>query len=528
MLRAGWLTLLLTAVPALAEDDGGAVMQIEPLEAPAADAGSVEIEAFEPAVEIEGFTEVDAGVASPPAFEAFKSAPAGPTVRVYGWTSAYTAVDTRFDSPRGAAGAENVVEARLRGVLGVDVKLNEHLRLVLEGRAQVRGAAQRDFDRAKGFFEPMLGDAYVDLYTPQVDLRVGNQRIALGANAALAPVDALNPRDLRESAGELEDALLPVFAVRAQGEVGKLSWLAAYVPFFQPHRLFVFGQDEGLLQPAFGQTFDNRRIDPSIEDSLQDRLLETKRPPPFAGDLALRVRGGDRVKLGASYVWMNEKLSRVRLDPELAQVLSAQAAGRPVDQAAAVSALNRFQAGETLYSGVYGRQHLFSAEASALVGPGQLDVDLTFTPRQTFYDQRFAPVDKAAVTVVATFSQASDSPVLYSVSYLGMAIPDIGGQEQLVLLEPATAQGAPHTAFFHLFLGFVGVSLWDKRFELSLRGTFEPVQRSFSLSPRVTWQGFEGLKVFFAAEFFEGTPWSPFGYFSRNDRLLLGARYQFL
>ena len=42
----------------------------------------------------------------------------------------------------------------------------------------------------------------------------------------------------------------------------------------------------------------------------------------------------------------------------------------------------------------------------------------------------------------------------------------------------------------------------------------------------VTWQGVEGLKVFLAAEFFEGTPWSPFGYFGRNDRVLLGARYE--
>lgn len=502
------LFLLLLAAPAFAQDEDG---------------GALPIESFEG---IEAFEEVDAGVAAPPAIETFKSEAPAPTVRVYGNTSAYTALDTRFDSPRGAAGAENVFEGRLRAVLGVDVKLNEHVRLVLEGRAQVRGATQREFDRAKGFFEPMLGDAFVDLYTSKVDVRIGNQRIPLGANAALAPADALNPRDLRESGGELEDSLLPVFAVRAQGEVGKLSWLAAYVPFFQPHRVFVFGQDEGVLQPAFGQSFDNRRVDPSVEDSLQDRVLETQRPPPFVGDLALRVSGEGRVKVGASWVWMNEKLSRVTIDPELGRFLSAQAAGRPVDQAAAVSVLNRFQAGETLYRGFYGRQHLFSLEGSALLGPGQLDVDLTYSPRQTFYDANFAPVDKAQVTWVASYSQASDSPWLYSLSYLGMAVPDIGQKEHLILLEPATAAGAPHTAFFHLFIGVLGVSVWHERFEFSFRGTFEPVQKSFSLAPRVTWQGVEGLKVFLAAEFFEGTPWSPFGYFGRNDRVLLGARYE--
>lgn len=487
----------------------------------------MEIEAFEPAeapMAIETFEagDTDAGVAAVESFEpvaVVENKPWSPTVRVYGWASSYVAVDTRFDSPRGAALAENVAEGRLKAVLGVDVKLTEWIRVVLEGRAQVRGATQRDFDRLKGFFEPMLGDAYVDLYTSKVDVRVGNQRIPLGANAALAPADALNPRDLRESAGELEDALLPVFAVRAQGDVGQLSWLAAYVPFFQPHRLFVFGQDEGVLQPGFGRSLDNTRIDPSVEDFLQDRVLETQRPPPFAGDVALRVKRKGRVDVGASWVWMNEKLARVTMDRELAQAFNSQAA--------ALSVLSRAQAGETLYRGFYGRQHLFSAEASALLGPGQLDVDLTYTPRQTFYDADFNPVDKHAVTWVASYSQASDSPFLFAFSYLGMVIPDIGAREQLLILEPATAAGAPHTGFFHLLSAFVGVSLFDKKLELTVRGAFEPVQRSFSIAPRVTWQAVDGLKVFAAAEFFEGNPWSPFGYFSRNDRVLLGARYDF-
>lgn len=507
MLRPLLTLAVLVAVPALAQDEDGGAPAIEAFEA------------FEP---FDGVGGVDAGTS----FEAFSTTPSGPSARLYGWTSAYTALDTRFDSPRGAALAENVWEGRLRAVVGVDVKWSEHVRVVLEGRAQVRGATQREGDRAKGFFEPMLGDAFVDLYTSRVDVRVGNQRIPLGANAALAPADALNPRDLRESAGDLEAALLPVFAVRAQGEVGKLGWMAAYVPFFQPHRYFVFGQDEGLLQPGFGAALDNTRVDPSVEDFLQDRVLETQRPPPFAGDVALRLSSDGRVKLGASWVWVNEKLPRVRVDAELSKVLAAQAAGRGVDQSAAVSVLNRFQAGETLYRGFYGRQHLFSLEASALLGPGQLDVDLTYSPRQTFYDADFAPLDKAAVTWVASYSQASDSPVLYTLSYLGMAIPDLGAKEQLVILEPATAMGAPHTAFFHLFMGFIGVSVWHDRFELALRATFEPVQRSFSIAPRVSWRGVEGLDVFLSAEFFEGTPWSPFGYFGRNDRVLLGARYE--
>ena len=525
-MRVWAIPLVLCSFVSFAEDDAGSAlpqsMVIEDFESAPVDAGApagLAIDEFEPTAE------PDAG-APLSTLESFEAATSAPTVRFYGWTSGYTSLDTRFDSQRGAALAENVWEGRLRAVLGVDVKVNPHLRLVLEGRGQVRGAFQRDFDRAKGFFEPMLGDAYVDLYTSKVDLRVGQQRIALGANAGLAPIDALNPRDLRETAGDLESALLPVFAVRARGEVGKVQWLAAYVPFFQPHRTFVFGQDEGLLQPAFGTALDNTRIDPSIEDYVQDRVLETQRPPPFAGDLALRLALDGRVKLGVNWVWMNEKLPRVTMDPELSNVLASQAAGKGVDPAGAVSVLNRSQAGETLYRGFYGRQHVFSIDGSALLGPGQLDVDLSFSPRQTFFDQDFRPIDKPAVTWVATYSQASDSIVLYGVSYLGMAIPDIKANEQLVLIEPATAKGSAHTGFLHVFLGFVSVSLWDKRIELGLRASFEVVQRSFSLAPRVAWKGTEGLEVFLSAEFYEGSAWSPFGYFDRNDRVLLGARYE--
>jgi hypothetical protein len=497
--------------------------------------GAMTIESFEPVAEadagaamaIEGF-ESDAGVPAAPV-ETFSSAPASPTVRVYGWAWATGAVDTSFDSPRGAPLAENVAEGRLKTLLGVDVKLTERIRVVLEGRAQVRLVTQREFDRAKGFFEPMLGDAYVDFYTSKVDLRVGNQRIPLGANPALAPADALNPRDLRESIlqSELEDTLLPVFAIRAQGDVGKVTWLAAYVPFFEPHRYFVFGQDESLVQPGLGPAFDNTRIDPSIEDYIQPRILETQRPPPFAGDIALRVVRNGRVKVGASWVWMNEKLPRVVVDPELSALMASQAKGEPADPALAASVLNRFQAGETLYSGTYKRSHLFSLEGSALLGPGQLDVDVTFTPRQTYFDVDFSPLDKAALTWVLGYSQASDSPLFYTVGYLGMAVFDVGAQQQLFLIEPATAVGAARTAFFHLFLGTVGYGFFDKKLEVSLRAGFEPIQLSVAIGPKVSWEIVSGLRVFAAAEFYAGQAWTPFGYFGRNDKVLVGVRYDY-
>ncbi len=175
---------------------------------------------------------------------------------------------------------------------------------------------------------------------------------------------------------------------------------------------------------------------------------------------------------------------------------------------------------------MYARQHVLAGQLSALLGPVQLDADLAWSPRQTFFDIQFAPVSKSALTFSVALSQAKDSPLLYGLSYVAMVIPDIGAKEQLALLEPATAAGAPHAAFFHLLAGNISYPVWKDRFLLELRAVFEPVQLSFALAPRVTWQAVEGLKVYLAGEVWSGSPYSPLGYFGRNDKVLLGLRYE--
>jgi hypothetical protein len=482
-----------------------------------ADAGArAEIESFEP---------VASGA---PEVEQFEAPSSAPTVQVTGSVQGTAAVDTTWESPRRVELAENVWDAQLRMRLGVDVKINASLRLFVEGKGWVRAGSQRDFDRTKAYFEPMLGEAFVDLYTSKVDVRVGNQRIAMGANAALAPADALNPKDFRVGlmSQDPDDGVLPVFAVRARGEIGRVAWMAAYAPFFTPSRFALFGQDEALLQPALAPALPTRRIDQTVEDVLQERLLETKRPPAFAGDVALRLVSTGRIKVGASWAWINEKLPQVTIDGELQTLLSSQSTGRAVDPAVAVSVQNRLNANETLFLGEYLRQHIFSAEGSMLIGPGQLDIDVSYTPRQTFFDAQFAPINKSAVTWVVGYSTAEDSNWVWAINYLGMAVPDVGTAEQVLLLEPATAVGADRTAWFHLFLGNLSYRFWKERFVIELSAGFEPVQRSFTLAPRLTFQGVDRLKLWIGADIFEGSPYSPLGYFGRNDQVQVGARYE--
>jgi len=447
-----------------------------------------------------------------------------PLGRVYGTVRARSGVDTSFDSARGEPLAENVFDFGARLTLGIDAKVAANLRVVAEGRGSWRGTAQRGFKRDKAICDPELGEAFVDLYTPQLDLRVGNQVVVFGANPAFAPADALNPRDLRESflLAEPFDLRLPNLAARALGTVGRVNWTAAYFPFFKPHKYNVTGQDEALAQPVLGLAFPYN-VDPSIEDAVQPHLLETERPRavPWLGDLGLRATTEiGRVEVGASWVWVNEKLPSVTLDPELAAFVRARTRGVEPDPAVLVSLQERGAAGETLVTGRYDRQHLISAEAQTLLGSAQLDVDVSWSPAQTLFDSALRPIRKQTFSWVVGLTQAADSKLLYNVTWVGLAVPDLPSDGYLFLLEPATAAGAPRTVWFQALFGTVGYRFLDDRLEISLRGAVEPVQRSWALAPRVTWRGFSRFELAVGAELYEGKAYSPFGYFGRNDQVL--------
>jgi hypothetical protein len=228
------------------------------------------------------------------------------------------------------------------------------------------------------------------------------------------------------------------------------------------------------------------------------------------------------VKLGVSWVWMNEKLPEVTIDPELAGVIAAEAAGVAPDSAAALSVENRLLAGQQLFSGTYQRQHIFSAEASTLVGSSQLDFDFSYTPAQTFINQTLQPVRKSTVTWVIGVSQAKDSRLFYAFNYVGLLVPGVDASELLLLVEPATAEGAPRTAILHVLMGNVGYRLRDDRLEISARAAFEPIQGSAALGPRAQYKLGERMRVWAGAEFYQGKALSPFGYFNRANQVLVG------
>jgi hypothetical protein len=127
-------------------------------------------------------------------------------------------------------------------------------------------------------------------------------------------------------------------------------------------------------------------------------------------------------------------------------------------------------------------------------------------------------------TWVLGVSQAEDSDFIYSATLLGLAVPGVEAEELLVLLEPGTARGQARTAFFHLLVAEVAYVPQGSDWEVGFRGAFEPVQRSFVLAPRVGWRFTEHLSAGLAAEVYAGKPYSPLGYFGRNDQIVGSLR----
>jgi hypothetical protein len=449
---------------------------------------------------------------------------AQPTVRAAGQLRLYGAVDTAFDSLGGEPLPENVAEVRAHASVSADVELSPSVRLRLAPRGFYRAVTQRGGRRAKATWELLPPEAWVDLYGPKVDLRLGYQVVSFGANPLLSPADVLNPRDLRQwlLSAEPEDFKLPNLAARASADVAGWQVTAAWFPLFQPHLYDVYGQDLGLHDVELEVP---QLPDPSVEDRLQARILETERPAdvPWPGDVGLRAtRKVGVATLGASWSWTTEKLPQVTLDPELSAVLVDRSAGRVPSGAALLSLQQRFEAGERLWRGRYDKGHVLAAEASALVGPAQLDVDLGYSPAQTFVNDRFQPVRKQALTAVVGISQAEDSELFYAVTWLGLAVPGVAADELLVVLEPGTARGAARWAFATGLLATVGYRALDRRLEVSVRAAVET--RGFGLAPRVAYQVSDRWTVLVAGELYQGESWSPFGLLGRNDQVIAGMQ----
>ena len=468
-----------------------------------------------------------------------------PTVRAYGSLTSRAAVDTRFDSLPGDRFEENVFDLRERLTAGLDAQLSPKYRLLLEARARHRFVEKRagvdetfllfNGRRQKAEFELDAGEAYLDYYSPRFDLRLGRQIFAWGANLAFAPADNLNPTDLRTASftGDPSEAKLPVLAASIRGELGPLEGTLAWVPFFESSRYAVFGQDDALLQPALASIAPDLSplIDLSLEDRVQPFVAETQRPQGFltSGDLGARLTSKALgPKLGVSYLFTREKLPRVSLDPKVSQLINDVTRQRPVEESELRAILDRLRRGEKLSQGYFPRYQIIAAEASHLLGPVQLDLDVSFSPARTTYNTfNLQPVFRPATTLVAGISDARGEELLASLTFVALIVPGVEQGTRLLFLDREGAEATRHTAMLTALIAAVGTVPQPHGLSGELRAVVELTNRSFALAPHLSWRFTDLVLAGLGGEFYAGPALSGLGYFKRNDAIFADVRLSF-
>ncbi len=96
---------------------------------------------------------------------------------------------------------------------------------------------QGGFSRRGGELEIYPVEAYVSLYFPIVDIRLGKQFIFWGKADWINPTDNINPWDYANISSEIEDYRLPVTALKTDWYFGPVTLEANWMPVFLPDRV---------------------------------------------------------------------------------------------------------------------------------------------------------------------------------------------------------------------------------------------------------------------------------------------------
>jgi hypothetical protein len=140
------------------------------------------------------------------------------------------------------AGEDGLDDGLLRLDLSLEAGVSERLRLFAEGAVEARGLpgslATLDDLASPAALGPIgfeLVEAYADVYgflLPQLDLRVGRQRIVWGPAERVSVIDNVDPLDLSDPWDF--GRRLASDAVRLKAYVSVLTLEAVYVPYFRP------------------------------------------------------------------------------------------------------------------------------------------------------------------------------------------------------------------------------------------------------------------------------------------------------
>jgi hypothetical protein len=245
----------------------------------------------------------------------------------------------------------------------------------------------------RGEVDSQLYEAYVAFYGRNVDVRLGQQRLAWGRADFISPNDVLNARDGRDPLlAETEQRVRPTLMARADVDLGFGSLQAVFEPAYVPDRFDMYGSNWAAVQPSAPASWRGmvgllrQSADPTLRPALQSLLQGTSLPQsnltqPILGARFSWSAGGIDF---SHYYQFGFDGPLAQLDPDLAQTLANIDFSR-AGLSGFAPVLRAIDEGRSPLRVHYVRRHHVGFDASTIIGKFALRFDAAFQTRRVFF-----------------------------------------------------------------------------------------------------------------------------------------------
>ncbi|HEY6561950.1 MAG TPA: DUF1302 family protein, partial [Polyangiaceae bacterium] len=394
----------------------------------------------------------------------------------------------------------------------------------LQGHGGSLGSDAESYS-VRGSLEPRLQELYVGFFTPDVDIRVGQQRVAWGRADTQSPNDILNAYDMRDPlTPETDLAHIPTPLIRVDWYFGDVSLQGIVAPVFVPDVLDVYGSNWALLQPDAPRELRgffrlmSSMVDTSQHDAFNRLIQHTEQPDPAAenvsagGKLAATLGSVD---VDVYYFYGFDSTPLLKLDSALIEQL------KDVNFATATVAnfdvlFTSFQLGYPLLTIEYVRRHHVGFDAATVLGPLGLRLDAAYDTARVFFRRDLSGIASRTLQTVASIEyQTGDLRRVFLIEGSVLQLLDVES-EDLLLVEETSITAAALVRFPVL-----------TSFDVELRAMLGVLPRSVLLRPQLGHRFSESFSVYAGGVWLSGANWSLGEYFGRNVEGYLAAKYAF-
>ena len=367
-------------------------------------------------------------------------------------------------------------------------------------------------ESARGVLEPSLHELYLGFFTPHLDIRIGQQRVAWGNTDLASPNDVVNARDLRDPfVGEDELQHIPTFMLRADLDLGFATLQGIVQPIYTPDRYDVYGANWAGIQPDAPvwvrglANLAQRSLDPTLQESAERLLLATRYPKSDFTEPVL----GARFSWSAGGVDFNTYYQYgfdgplVKIDPMFEASLSS------IDFNHAGLAdldpwLAAVDAGAHPLRSTYVRRHHAGMDVATALGPFAFRFDFAYESKRVFFRRDLIGVVTPTVgAVLSAEYQTADNDKLALIELVYLSLIDAPPAPLLIYDRNTLAVGTD-----------VRWPLW-RQLGFGLRGLAGVNPRSYAVQPELNLK-FDAWVLSGGALWLDGERYSFGQHFRRN------------